>query len=68
MSFYPFVLHEISVLVELILGHLRSVVPEQGIGLAGSPQQVLNIPASPLVRAVATALPKATSRWGQTIP
>lgn len=23
MSFYPFVLHEISVLVELILGHLR---------------------------------------------
>jgi hypothetical protein len=41
MSFYPFVLHEISVLVELILGHLRSVVPEQGIGLAGSPQQVL---------------------------
>ena len=27
MSFYPFVLHEISVLVELILGHLRSVAP-----------------------------------------
>ena len=27
MSFYPFVLHEISVLVELILGHLRSVNP-----------------------------------------
>ena len=23
MSFYPFVLHEISVLIELILGHLR---------------------------------------------
>ncbi len=23
MSFYPFILHEISVLVELILGHLR---------------------------------------------
>ena len=27
MSFYPFVLHEISVLVELILGHLRSASP-----------------------------------------
>ena len=27
MSFYPFVLHEISVLVELILGHLRSADP-----------------------------------------
>jgi len=23
MSFYPFVLHEISVLIELIFGHLR---------------------------------------------
>ena len=26
LSFYPFVLHEISVLVELILGHLRSAI------------------------------------------
>ena len=40
LSFYPFVLHEISVLVELILGHLRSVAPEQGIGLCGSLRQV----------------------------
>jgi hypothetical protein len=30
MSFYPFVLHEISVLVELILGHLRSASPHFG--------------------------------------
>ena len=28
MSFYPFVLHEISVLVELILGHLRYLLTD----------------------------------------
>ena len=28
MSFYPFVLHEISVLVELILGHLRCLLTD----------------------------------------
>ena len=28
MSFYPFVLHEISVLIELILGHLRYVLTD----------------------------------------
>jgi hypothetical protein len=28
LSFYPFVLHEISVLVELILGHLRYLLTD----------------------------------------
>ena len=28
MSFYPFVLHEISVLIELILGHLRYLLTD----------------------------------------
>ena len=28
MSFYPFVLHEISVLIELILGHLRYLLAD----------------------------------------
>jgi len=28
MSFYPFTLHEISVLVELILGHLRYLLAD----------------------------------------
>jgi hypothetical protein len=28
ISFYPFVLHQISVLVELILGHLRYLVTD----------------------------------------
>jgi len=41
MSFYPFVLHEISVLVELILGHLRSVAPEWGISLPELLQEAL---------------------------
>jgi len=28
MSFYPFILHEISVLIELIVGHLRHLLKE----------------------------------------
>ncbi|CAN7092806.1 unnamed protein product [Brassica rapa subsp. narinosa] len=32
-SFYPFVPHEISVLVELILGHLRYLLTDRVLGL-----------------------------------
>ena len=58
MSFYPFVLREISVLTELILGHLRYLltdVPPQpnsppdyviDLDLKDSGQQIKNLPSN----------------------
>ena len=43
MSFYPFVLHEISVLIELILGHLRYLVTDVPPQPNSPPDNVLNI-------------------------
>ena len=62
MSFYPFVLHEISVLIELILGHLRYLladVPPQPnsppdyvfvTDSAGKPPQIQKQPRTGLLR------------------
>ena len=43
MSFYPFVLHEISVLIELILGHLRYLVTDVPPQPNSPPDNVHNI-------------------------
>ena len=43
MSFYPFVLHEISVLIELILGHLRYLVTDVPPQPNSPPDNVLNL-------------------------
>ena len=43
MSFYPFVLHEISVLIELILGHLRYLVTDVPPQPNSPPDYVLNL-------------------------
>jgi hypothetical protein len=43
MSFYPFVLHEISVLIELILGHRRYVVSDVPPQPNSPPDYVLNL-------------------------
>ncbi len=42
MSFYPFVLHEISVLIELILGHLRYFLTDVPPQPNSPPDYVLN--------------------------
>ncbi len=42
MSFYPFVLHEISVLIELILGHLRHFLTDVPPQPNSPPDYVLN--------------------------
>ena len=42
MSFYPFVLHEISVLVELILGHLRYLLTDVPPQPNSPPDNVFN--------------------------
>ena len=43
MSFYPFVLHEISVLIELILGHLRYLVTDVPPQPNSPPDNVLSL-------------------------
>ncbi len=43
MSFYPFVLHEISVLIELILGHRRYYVSDVPPQPNSPPDSVLNL-------------------------
>ena len=43
MSFYPFVLHEISVLVELILGHLRYLLTDVPPQPNSPPDNVFNL-------------------------
>jgi hypothetical protein len=43
MSFYPFVLHEISVLIELILGHLRYLLTDVPPQPNSPPDYVLNL-------------------------
>ncbi len=43
MSFYPFVLHEISVLIELILGHLRYRLTDVPPQPNSPPGYVLNL-------------------------
>ena len=47
MSFYPFVLHEISVLVELILGHLRSVAPARRNGIKPPSRESVDFARTP---------------------
>ena len=42
MSFYPFIPHEISVLVELILGHLRYLLTDVPPQLNSSPDNVFH--------------------------
>jgi len=42
MSFYPFVLHEISVLIELILGHLRYLLTDVPPQPNSPPDNVFN--------------------------
>ena len=42
MSFYPFVLHEISVLIELTLGHLRYRLTDVPPQPNSQPDNVLN--------------------------
>ena len=42
MSFYPFVLHEISVLIELILGHLRYLLADVPPQPNSPPDNVFN--------------------------
>jgi hypothetical protein len=43
MSFYPFVPHEISVLIELILGHLRYLLTDVPPQPNSPPDYVLNL-------------------------
>ena len=43
VSFYPFVLHEISVLIELILGHLRYLVTDVPPQPNSPPDYVFNL-------------------------
>ncbi len=43
MSFYPFVLHEISVLIELILGHLRYLLTDVPPQPNSPPDYVLDL-------------------------
>src|SRR6185369_15552218 len=43
MSFYPFVLHEISVLIELILGHLRYLLTDVPPQPNSPPDNVFNL-------------------------
>ena len=43
MSFYPFVLHEISVLIELILGHLRYLLTDVPPQPNSPPDYVFNL-------------------------
>jgi hypothetical protein len=43
MSFYPFVLHEISVLIELILGHLRYCLTDVPPQPNSPPDSVFNL-------------------------
>ena len=43
MSFYPFVPHEISVLVELILGHLRYLLTDVPPQPNSPPDNVFNL-------------------------
>ena len=47
-SFYPFVLHEISVLIELILGHLRYLLTDVPPQPNSPPDNVLHLGGSPL--------------------
>src|SRR5271168_4530923 len=43
MSFYPFVLHEISVLIELIFGHLRYLLTDVPLQPNSPPDYVLDL-------------------------
>src|ERR1700744_6734802 len=43
VSFYPFVLHEISVLIELTLGHLRYLLTDVPTQPNSPPDRVLNV-------------------------
>jgi hypothetical protein len=43
MSFYPFVQHEISVLIELILGHLRYLLTDVPPQPNSPPDYVFNL-------------------------
>ena len=43
VSFYPFVLHEISVLIELTLGHLRYIVTDVPPQPNSPPDYVFNV-------------------------
>ncbi|KAG6541036.1 hypothetical protein Mapa_007218 [Marchantia paleacea] len=47
MSFYPFVLHEISVLVELILGHLRYLLTDVPPQPNSPPDNVFHLGRAP---------------------
>ena len=47
MSFYPFVLHEISVLVELILGHLRYLLTDVPPQPNSPPDNVFRLDRTP---------------------
>jgi hypothetical protein len=70
MSFYPFVLHEISVLIELILGHLRyrlTDVPPQpnsppGCVSDSGPRRRGERRASPPLTCVASSAPEGGAR------
>src|SRR6202008_532667 len=48
MSFYPFVLREISVLTELILGHLRSILTDVPPQPNSPPDNVFSLDRHPL--------------------
>jgi len=48
MSFYPFVLHEISVLIELILGHLRYLLTDVPPQPNSPPDNVFSLDRHPL--------------------
>lgn len=61
MSFYPFVLHEISVLVELILGHLRYLLTDVPPQPNSPPDYVFHLDGG--VRA-----PPLDREEGKTIP
>ena len=51
MSFYPFVLHEISVLVELILGHLRYLLTDVPPQPNSPPDNVFHLDRTEVLKA-----------------
>src|SRR5689334_4899137 len=59
MSFYPFVPHEISVLIELILGHLRYLLTDVPSQPNSPPDNVFNLIGSTRQRREPTAQPPA---------
>ena len=64
MSFYPFVLHEISVLIELILGHLRYLLTDVPPQPNSPPDNVFSLDRHRLHRAPTLREEPATV-WGR---